>query len=370
MSVLDELSAETIATLERYGFDTGRFDSLRARVAAGELSAASNVVRGEVEPPPPDELTNLPEPATDAWHDLREAGLEAIGQGRVAQIVLAGGMATRFGGVVKAAVDVLDGSSFLEWKLGETRRLAAETGASIPIALMTSFATDADTRRHVGPLESELLWFTQFVSLRLTPTGDLFREDDGSVSMYGPGHGDLLEAIRSSGTLGTLRDRGVEVVSISNVDNLGARIDPVVLGAHLAGARPVTIEVARKDGDMGGAPALVDGRLLLLEAPRFPPGFDHDSIPVFNTNTAWISAEALERAYDLSWLYVEKDVDGRTAVQLERLYHEITMFVPSTFLVVPRAGPRGRFFPIKTPADLERSREALREMLATSVADR
>jgi UTP--glucose-1-phosphate uridylyltransferase len=113
----------------------------------------------------------------------------------------------------------------------------------------------------------------------------------------------------------------------------------------------------------------VDGRMMLLETMRFPPGFDHDSIPVFNTNTALIDVDALERPYDLTWLYVEKDVGGRPAVQVERLYHEITAFVPTTYLVVPRSGPRGRFFPIKTPADLDQSRERLREMLATSVAD-
>jgi UTP--glucose-1-phosphate uridylyltransferase len=120
---------------------------------------------------------------------------------------------------------------------------------------------------------------------------------------------------------------------------------------------------------MGGAPARVDGRVMMLETPRFPPGFDHDLIPVFNTNTALIDVEALDRAYDLGWLYVEKNVEGRPAVQLERLYHEITAVVPSTYLVVPRSGPRGRFFPIKTPADLEHAREPLRAMLAASVLD-
>jgi UTP--glucose-1-phosphate uridylyltransferase len=120
---------------------------------------------------------------------------------------------------------------------------------------------------------------------------------------------------------------------------------------------------------MGGAPARVDGRMMLLETMRFPPDFDHESIPVFNTNTALIDVEALEQPYDLTWLYVEKDVGGRTAVQLERVYHEITAFLPTTYLVVPRSGPRGRFFPIKTPADLEESREHLRVMLATSVAE-
>ena len=118
---------------------------------------------------------------------------------------------------------------------------------------------------------------------------------------------------------------------------------------------------------MGGAPARVDGRLGLLEAPQFPPGFDHDRIPVFNTNTAIIALDALDRDFDLPWLYVAKSVDGRTAVQLERLYHQIAWVLDTTFLEVPRSGARGRFFPIKEPDDLERARPALREMLAASV---
>ncbi len=119
---------------------------------------------------------------------------------------------------------------------------------------------------------------------------------------------------------------------------------------------------------MGGAPARVDGRTVLLEAPRFPAGFDHDRIDVFNTNTAIVDLDVFDRTYDLGWLYVEREADGRAAVQLERLYHELSWFVPTRFLEVPRRGPRGRFFPIKTPEDLSRSRDDLREMLAASIA--
>ena len=93
---------------------------------------------------------------------------------------------------------------------------------------------------------------------------------------------------------------------------------------------------------MGGAPALVDGRLGLLEGPQFPPGFDQELIRVFNTNSATIAVGALERDFDLPWLYVRKTVDGRPAVQLERLYHQIAWELPTTFLEVPRSGPRGR----------------------------
>jgi UTP--glucose-1-phosphate uridylyltransferase len=366
---LDELDPATRSVLERFGLDAELFETLRARVASGELSAASNVARGIVEPPREGDVTRLPEPGSAAWDEAREAGLDALRAGRIAQVVLAGGMATRFGGVVKGAVEALDGRSFLSWKLGETARLGEAIGVDLPVALMTSFQTEDETRAHVATLGvPEPLWFSQFVSLRLTEDGELFLED-AAPSLYAPGHGDLLPAIRRSGTLDELRRLGVEHIAVSNVDNLGARLDPVVVGAHVRAGRPMTAEVARKEGDMGGAPARVDGRLGLLEGPQFPAGFEQDRILVFNTNTTTLELDAIDRDFDLQWLVVRKTVDGRTAVQLERLYHQIAWELDTTFLEVPRSGPRGRFFPIKEPEDLERSRPALREMLAASVLE-
>ena len=366
--IVDEVDAGTRAVLERFAFDPEAFEALRARVASGELTSASNVARGVVEPPREDDVVLLPEPGTEAWSDARAAGIELLRSGRVAQVVLAGGMATRFGGVVKGAVEALDGRSFLSWKLGETARLAEALAVEIPVALMTSFQTEDETRRHVAGLSvPEPLWFSQSVSLRLTEGGDLFLED-GRPSLYAPGHGDLLDAIRRSGTIASLREQGIEHVAVSNVDNLGGRLDPVVLGAHALEGRQMTAEVARKEGDMGGAPARVDDRLGLLEAPQFPPAFDHDLIRVFNTNTTTFSLErAIDRAFELDWLYVRKSVDGRPAVQLERLYHHVAWELDTTFLEVPRSGERGRFVPIKEPEDLGRAQPALRTMLAASV---
>jgi UTP--glucose-1-phosphate uridylyltransferase len=208
--------------------------------------------------------------------------------------------------------------------------------------------------------------FHQFVSLRLEPDGELFLDDRGKPSLYAPGHGDLFEALCGSGALARLRERGARFVTVSNVDNLGARVEPAIIGMHVLSGRPVMCEVARKEGDMGGAPVRVDGRLQILEGPRFPRDFDQELVPVFNTNTALFDLDALDRDYELTWLYVEKDVGGRTAVQVERVYHEVSAFLPTTYLEVPRGGPNGRFLPIKTPADLDRAQDDLRELLAAS----
>jgi UTP--glucose-1-phosphate uridylyltransferase len=366
--VIGGVDAETRAILERFGFDEALFETLRARVASGELSPDSNVVRGSIEPPLPEDISPLPEPDDAAYDDARAAGVEALRRGEVAQVVLAGGMATRFGGVVKAVVPAVDGSSFLEAKLGQTRALERALGATVPVGLMTSFATDEVVRAFV--VERGLgdpFVFHQFVSLRLEPGGELFRDPDGRPSPYAPGHGDLFEALRRSGMVDSLRARGVRVVTVSNVDNLGARVEPAIVGSHLLAGRPLTIEVARKEGDLGGAPVRIDGKLQLLEGPRFPQDFDQSLTPVFNTNTAWFDLDALDREYDLTWLFVEKEAAGRAAVQLERVFHEVTRFAQTTYLDVPRTGPRGRFFPIKTPDDLERMQADLREVLAAPV---
>ena len=54
-------------------------------------------------------------------------------------------------------------------------------------------------------------------------------------------------------------------------------------------------------------------------------------------------------------------------MQLERLYHEVSAFVDTQYLEVPRRGPRGRFLPIKTPADLEGAADDLRELVSAPI---
>ena len=323
--------------LARYGFDERLFEELRARVASGELSRESNLVRGELEPLTDDELAHLPDEA--------EPDFEGV-----AVAVLNGGMATRFGGAVKGLVDAVDGVSFLDWKL----RDAAHAG--VPVVLMNSFATDEETREHLGDRD-DVVVFSQSVSLRLEPDGSVFP----GPSPYSPGHGDFAACAPAD----ELRARGIRTLMLSNVDNLGARVDPRVLAAHRAAGNPLTIEVAPAEGDPGGAPVRVDGRPQIVEGFRFPPGFDPHALPVFNTNSLVVEVDALAQRHPLSWFYVEKAVEGRQAVQLERLVNELSAFLPTTYLVVPRHGPRSRFVPVKTPDDLERARLLLRELLAT-----
>jgi len=361
-----DLDSDTRALLERYGFDENQFSELRQSFVQGELGADGNRLRGRVEPPAPGDLVRLPPPDSEARNALAARGIEAMRRGQVGCVILAGGMATRFGGVVKAAVPAIGDRSFLSLKLGGIRLAAEQVDARVPAFVMTSFATDSEIRRMLEELDSPsvpVTAFSQFVSLRLRPDGELFREGKG-VSAYAPGHGDLSFALRRSGILTKFIASGGKLLYMSNVDNLAATLDPAVIGAHLSGGRAITAEVVSKDpGDAGGAPARVDGTLQIVESFRFPAGFDEASIPVFNVNSFVLDAVAIDRDFPLSWFVVRKKVAGQEAIQFEHLVGELTAFLPTQCLHVDREGPDGRFQPVKDPEELERRAPRIESML-------
>ncbi len=352
--------------LESYGFDEIRFEQFKNEVRKGSLTPETNIVQGRVEACEQEFWEDLPKQGTPEAEELAHIGNEAIARGEVGALVLNGGMATRFGGEVKGIVQALPGKSFLALKCRAILKTARAAGGEVPLIIMNSFATDAPTRAHFeahhyfGFPKEQVHHYTQGISMRLTPKGGIFLGAEGKPSFYGPGHGDCLPFLRKSGILSSFLASGGKYLFLSNVDNLAARLDPRVIGAHIQKGKAVTAELAPKwPGDQGGAPALVDDKFWIVEGFRFPPDFDQDSIPVFNTNTFTINAEAIDRSFDLTPCFVKKKVDGKDAVQIETLVGEITRFLDTEYLRVRRTGKECRFFPIKTRTDLEDGQEDL-----------
>jgi UTP--glucose-1-phosphate uridylyltransferase len=244
----------------------------------------------------------------------------------------------------------------------------------VPVYLMASFATEETLRasiagrsRAASPAEV----FAQAILMRLTLDGAPFRDAAEQPSLFAPGHGDLPSSLARAGILKRFVDGGGRVLFMSNVDNLGATLDPALIALHLRGGAAITVEVAPKaPGDAGGIPARVDGMPQVVEAFRLPTHFDDASVDTFNTNTFFFDARALRPDVPLTWFLVEKKVDGRPAVQIERLVGEATAFLPTRFVKIEREGSHGRFFPVKEPADLEHARGPLREaLIARGVLD-
>ena len=355
---LDSLPSQVRVVLDAYGFDADWFERQSRRLAEG--GEADNLVTGEIAPPEPEDVIDAPERGSPEYQRLAAIGEQALAEGRCGLVVLAGGMATRMGSVVKSLVDALPGKSFLDLRLAGQRTQEERTGGTIPLWLMTSHATDEAIRAALGDdLDGyRIATFPQNVSIRLTPDGRLFADDSGEPSLHSPGHGDFPDAVRRSGLLDEFLSRGGRHLTVANIDNLGATLDPAVIGGHIDRGVSVTCEVVDKIGsDRGGIPARRDGRPVVLEEFRIPPTFDPSQVRVFNTNTFHFDARALaDLSMDWSYFIVNKEVDGRAAIQFERLVNEVADHLETRFLRVPREGAQSRFLPVKDHEDLAAKR--------------
>jgi UTP--glucose-1-phosphate uridylyltransferase len=185
-----------------------------------------------------------------------------------------------------------------------------------------------------------------------------------------PGHGDVYGALRRSGMLAALLERGCRYAMISNSDNLGATLDPRIAAFVVREQIPFLMEVfegteaERKGGHI--ARRIADGQLILRESAQTPPE-DEDSFRDFrrwryyNTNTLWIDLEALSDRLDaldgvlpLPLIVNRKTVDPRDPASTPVLQLETAMgaaiesFPGARLLLVPRT----RFVPVKTTDDL------------------
>ena len=132
---LAALDPALLAQLQSQGFDAARLrgwehDLLRA-------GPEVNRVAGVVAAPAAGDVSDLPERGSPEGRQLERLGLDALGDGRLAMVVLAGGMATRMGGVVKGLVEAIPRATFLEARLAEREYWQRLGGAQLPMWLMT-----------------------------------------------------------------------------------------------------------------------------------------------------------------------------------------------------------------------------------------
>ena len=131
----------------------------------------------------------------------------------------------------KSAIEVRDGMSFLDLTVRQIEFLNQSRGVNVPLILMNSFNTDEETHKIIQKYGSHQIRIITFNQSRYPRIGKetLLPLADNHVgaknAWYPPGHGDIFEALSSSGLLDQLLSEGIEYLFISNIDNLGATVD-------------------------------------------------------------------------------------------------------------------------------------------------
>lgn len=343
---------------EKYKFIEEYFTNLKNEYLNKNYSIIKNKAFSKIKCPPEDNFNHFPDYSSPLYHKYEKTGIDAIKNNEVALVIVNGGMATRFGNCVKGIVEVIDGKSFLQLKLENVKKINKIYKAELNVFLMNSFATSEATINHLrkkeyfGLKKETVLFFNQYISKRLNPDGSIFEDaEDKSLTYYAPGHGDFFYAFNESGCYNFAKSKNIKYLIFCNVDNLGAYIEPVILGYHILNGKEMTAELAKKNpGDKGGLPALVRNKLQIVEDFKIPKDFDRDSIKYFNTATYIFNISIFEKNINLPWYIVEKKVNEKKVIQFERLTGDLSFFLDAGYIVVPRDK---RFIPIKTQEDLQ-----------------
>jgi UTP--glucose-1-phosphate uridylyltransferase len=314
-------------------------------------------------------------PDSETFDEFFEAGRSAMASAAV--IKLNGGLGTSMGlDRAKTLLPVRENLTFLDLIVRQVLSLRNQMGTAIPLLLMNSYRTSQDSDRVLAGYPelqvAELrLSFLQNMVPKVLEDGLTPAEHDNrpELGWCPPGHGDLFTAIEGSGLLDQLIDGGVEYAFVSNADNLGAALDPSLLGYMVTEGLDFMLEAADRtpaDRKGGHLCRLLDGRLALRESAQCPPqeedAFqDVERHHYFNTNNLWVHLPTLHHLLaehggflPLPTVVNRKTLDPRDpmspgVVQLETVMGTAISLFPKAAAV---RVPRRRFSPVKNTNDL------------------
>jgi hypothetical protein len=334
--------------LDNYGFDRMQHEQVRLDLLSGRIGLAQNrlPLSSLIEDAEADQL--------DGRH--RALGLDALAEGSVAVVSLAGGVGSRWthgAGVVKALNPFckLGGRyrNFIEVHLAKSLRVGRECGAPLPHVITTSYLTHEAIAAHLaaerdysypGPL---LLSPGRSIGLRMIPMARDLRfaweemqqqlldeqaqkvrerqhaaliqwaESAGEASDYTDnvpmqclhpvGHWYEIANLLRNGTLRRLFEIRPQLryLMAHNIDTVAADADPAVLGHHMQSGAALTTEViARHIEDRGGGLARVDGRVRLIEGLALPSEDLESRLRYYNSATYWIDVDRLLAIFELT----------------------------------------------------------------------
>ncbi len=247
------------------------------------------LVHGRDEPLDTDGLEPVePDPAPTP--EAVAEGEDALARGALAVVIVAGGQGTRLGfDGPKGCYPIgpVTDRSLFEIHCEKVAALGRRYGRTPPLYVMTSDDNHAATE---GFFAEHGRFGLEHVRLFRQGTMPAVDADSGRVLLAAPdrvalspdGHGGTLRALRRSGCLDDMRERGIETIFYLQVDNpLVAVGDPGFVGAHRLAGAEVSSKVVRKTdpAEKVGVVAARDGRQLVIEYSDLPDGLAEQRRP-------------------------------------------------------------------------------------------
>ncbi len=232
--------------------------------------------------PPPAVRLDRQHPQFSASQALA-AGEQALRAGRVGMILVAGGQGTRLGfDQPKGMFPIGPISQRTLFQMHCDRLLAVmkRYQVSIPMLIMTSPATDAETRAYFaqhercGLSENQLVIFCQGTMPAVDAvSGKVLMSSTSSVALSPDGHGGLVAALDAHGCLRLARERGIDLLYYAQVDNpLAELCDAELIGYHLLSQSQMSTQVVKKRfaKEKVGNVVRVDGKVQIIEYSDLP----------------------------------------------------------------------------------------------------
>ncbi len=324
------------------------------------VSGETGMIPGrDIEPVPAEALTDA-----RSLEDRSEKGRQFLD--RTVMIKLNGGLGTSMGLTgAKSLLEVKRGKTFLSVILNQ----ASNDG--VLLALMNSFSTDTDTKAAVERLgigRPKMFLQHMFPKVLQGDFSPAVWPENPDLEWNPPGHGDIYTALKTSGMLEDLLAAGIRYAFISNSDNLGATLDPALLGYFAENELPFMMEAAERtpsDTKGGHLARHKSGRLLLREVAQCPKEemdafTDIELFRFFNTNNIWINLAFLddlfrkEQTVRLPIIVNPKTLDPRDE-KSPPVYQIETAMGSAIFLFEGASAvrvPKSRLIPVKTCGDL------------------
>ena len=208
---------------------------------------------------------------------FRKVGVEAIKEGKVAALLLAGGMGTRLGSdKPKGMYNIGETKDvfIFEMLIRNLMDVVDEVGVWVPLYIMTSEKNDKDTREffeekdYFGYNKDYVKFFKQEMAPACSFDGKIFLERKDRISTSPNGNGGWFISFAKAGLLDEAKAKGIEYINIFAVDNVCQRmVDPLFVGAMLDGEYVSASKVVSKAApeEKVGVLCLEDGKPSIVE---------------------------------------------------------------------------------------------------------